>query len=45
MRKSEQTSFVKVYCYKVKDLFFCMNDVFADLINSFVYVSVNTGYC
>ena len=48
MRKSEQTFFenvycykLKVYCYKLKDFVFCMNDVLADLNNSFVYVNVN----
>ena len=43
MRKSEQTFFEKVHCYKLKDSVFCMNDVFADLNNSFVYANVNIG--
>ena len=45
MRKSVKTFFVKVYCYKLKDFVFCMNDIFANLNNQFVYVSVNIGYC
>ena len=33
MRKSKQTFFVKVYCYKMKDFVFCMNDIFVSLYN------------
>ena len=44
MRKSKQTFFVKVYCYKLRDFVFCMN-IFVNLNNYYVYVSVNIGYC
>ena len=40
MRKSKQTFFVKVYCYKLKDFVFCMNDIF---VNSLI--NVNIDYC
>ena len=33
MRKSKQTFFAKVYCYKLKDFVFCMNDIFVNLNN------------
>ena len=45
MRKSKQTLFVKGNCYKLRDFVFYMNDIFVNLINYFVYVSVNIGYC
>ena len=31
MQKSKQTFFIKVYCYKLKDFVFCMNDIFVNL--------------
>ena len=33
MRKSKQTFFVKVNCYKLRDFVFCMNDIFVNLNN------------
>ena len=33
MRKSKQTFFGKVYCYKLKDNVFCVNDIFVNLNN------------
>ena len=33
MRKSKQTFFVTVYCYKFKYFVFCMNDIYVNLNN------------
>ena len=33
MQKSEQSFFVKVCSYKLKDFVFCMNDIFVNLNN------------